>query len=139
MKKKGLALVSGGLDSTLAIKVMLDQDIDMEAVHFTSPFCNCDFCSVNEISGHFGVLIHHVSLGQEFLDLLVNPPHGYGSQMNICIDCRILMLKKAKELGDKMGVDFYVTGEVLGQRPFSQKRRAMLLIEKESGLEGKIS
>jgi len=69
---------------------------------------------------------------------LVDPPHGYGSNMNICIDCRIDMFKKAKEFADEIGADYFVTGEVVGQRPFSQRRAAMKLIEKESGLEGKI-
>jgi tRNA U34 2-thiouridine synthase MnmA/TrmU len=77
-------------------------------------------------------------MGQDFLDLLADPPHGYGSQMNICIDCRINMFKKAKKLGDEIGAEFYVTGEVLGQRPFSQRRSAMDLIEAEAGLKGKI-
>jgi tRNA U34 2-thiouridine synthase MnmA/TrmU len=77
-------------------------------------------------------------MGQEFLDLLADPPHGYGSQMNICIDCRINMFKKAKKLGEEIGAGFYVTGEVLGQRPFSQRRNAMDLIETEAGLQGKI-
>lgn len=136
--KKGLALVSGGLDSTLAVKAILDQGIEMEAVHFTTPFCSCDKCSVNAMGEEFDIPVHHIFAGQEFLDLLVDPPHGYGSQMNICIDCRIFMLRKAHELGEKIGADFYVTGEVLGQRPFSQRMRAMRLIERESGLEGKI-
>ena len=136
--KKGLALVSGGLDSTLAAKVMVDRGLEMEAVHFTTPFCNCDKCSVNALGEKFDIPVHHIFSGQDFLDLLVDPPHGYGSQMNICIDCRILMLRKARELGEKMGADFYVTGEVLGQRPFSQRMRAMRLIEREAGLEGKI-
>jgi tRNA U34 2-thiouridine synthase MnmA/TrmU len=77
-------------------------------------------------------------MGQDFLDLVADPPHGYGSQMNICIDCRINMFRKAKELGDEIGAEFYVTGEVLGQRPFSQRRNAMKLIEAEAGLERKI-
>ncbi len=137
-KKKGLALVSGGLDSTLAVKAILDQGIKMEAVHFTTPFCSCDKCSVNALGEEFDIPVQHIYVGQEFLDILVDPPHGYGSQVNICIDCRILMLRKAHELGEKIGADFYVTGEVLGQRPFSQRMRAMRLIEREAGLEGKI-
>jgi len=137
-KKKGLALLSGGLDSTLAVKAMVDQGLEMEAVHFTTPFCNCDKCAVDEIGKEFAIPVHHVYMGQEFLDLVADPPHGYGSQMNICIDCRIQMFRKAKELGDGIGADFFVSGEVLGQRPFSQRRRAMELIESEAGLQGKI-
>lgn len=138
VKKKGLALLSGGLDSTLAVKAMVDQGVDIEAVHFTTPFCNCDKCSVDQVSERFNIPVHHIFMGQEFLDLLADPPHGYGSQMNICIDCRIHMFRKAKELGDEIGAEFYVTGEVLGQRPFSQRRNAMKLIEAEAGLERKI-
>ncbi len=137
-KKKGLALLSGGLDSTLAVKAMVDQGVEIEAVHFTTPFCNCDKCSVDQVGEQFDVPVHHLFMGQEFLDLVADPPHGYGSQMNICIDCRINMFMKAKELGDEIGAEFYVTGEVLGQRPFSQRRNAMKLIEAKAGLEGKI-
>ena len=138
VKNKGLALLSGGLDSTLAVKAMVDQGVEIEAVHFTTPFCNCDKCSVDQVGEQFDVPVHHLFMGQEFLDLLADPPHGYGSQMNICIDCRINMFKKAKKLGEEIGAEFYVTGEVLGQRPFSQRRNAMDLIETEAGLQGKI-
>ena len=137
-KKKGLALLSGGLDSTLAVKAMVDQGIEMEGVHFTTPFCNCVKCSVDQIGEQFDIHVHHLFMGQDFLDLLADPPHGYGSQMNICIDCRINMFRKAKELGDEIGAEFFVTGEVLGQRPFSQRRNAMELIESKAGLKGKI-
>ncbi|MBC8224664.1 hypothetical protein H8E65_08755 [Candidatus Bathyarchaeota archaeon] len=138
VKKKGLALLSGGLDSTLAVKAMVDQGVDIEAVHFTTPFCNCDKCSVDQVGEQFNIPVHHLFMGQDFLDLLADPPHGYGSQMNICIDCRIHMFQKAKELGDEIGAEFYVTGEVLGQRPFSQRRKAMELIEAKAGLKGRI-
>jgi tRNA-specific 2-thiouridylase len=135
---KTLTLLSGGLDSTLAVKMVLDMGFEVEAVHFTTPFCNCDKCSVDDAGEKFDVKVHHVALREEFLNLLMDPPHGYGSQMNICIDCRILMLKKAKELADNIGIDYFVTGEVLNQRPFSQMFPAMKLIEREAGLEGRI-
>jgi tRNA U34 2-thiouridine synthase MnmA/TrmU len=138
MEKKVLVLLSGGLDSTLALKLLIDQGVNAEAVHFSTPFCNCDKCSVEQVGANNNIKIHHVFQGQDFLDLLVDPPHGYGSQMNICIDCRINMFKKAKELADEIGAEYLVTGEVLGQRPFSQRRTAMKLIEKAAGLEGKI-
>jgi tRNA U34 2-thiouridine synthase MnmA/TrmU len=136
--KKALVLLSGGLDSTLAVKLLLDQGLKAEAVHFSTPFCNCDKCAVDNLGEKFDLKVHHLFLGQDFLELLVDPPHGYGSRMNICIDCRILMFSKAKELAEKIGADYYVTGEVLGQRPFSQRRSIMKLIEREAGLEGKI-
>jgi len=137
-KPKALALFSGGLDSMLAVKLVLNQGVDVEAVNFMTPFCLCDRCSVNDFVKEVNIKIHRILLGQEFLDIVVNPPHGYGSQMNPCIDCRILMFKKAKELAEKIGADFFVTGEVLDERPFSQRRKAMLLIEKEAGLKEKI-
>ncbi len=137
-KNKVLALLSGGLDSSLAVKLILDQGLTAEAVHFSTPFCNCDKCAVDKLGENFELKIHHIFLGQDFLDLLVDPPHGYGSHMNICVDCRIHMLNKAKELAAEIGAEYFVTGEVLGQRPFSQRRSAMELIEREAGLKGKI-
>ena len=65
------------------------------------------------VAERFGLSVHDIFLGEDFLDLLVDPPHGYGSQMNICIDCRILMFKKAKDLADKVGAEYLITGEVL--------------------------
>ena len=137
-KPKVLVLLSGGLDSTLAVKSMIDQDLDVEAAIFTTPFCLCDKCSTGSTVKKFGIKAHTVVLGQEYLDLIANPPRGYGSQMNPCIDCRIMMMKKAKELAQKLGAKCVVTGEVLDQRPFSQTKRAMELIERKAGLEGKI-
>jgi hypothetical protein len=135
---KALVLLSGGLDSLLATKIILDQGVDVEAVHFVTPFCRCDCGSVAKFSKEFGVKVHSIFLGQDFLDIVANPRFGYGSQMNPCLDCRILMFRRAKELADKIGADFLVTGEVLDERPFSQRLKAMQLIERETGLEGKI-
>ncbi|MCW4038819.1 MAG: hypothetical protein NWF13_08815 [Candidatus Bathyarchaeota archaeon] len=137
-KTKMLALLSGGLDSTLAVKIMLDQGIDVEAVNFTTPFCLCDKCAVESVGEKFGIKVHRIFLGQEFLDLLVDPPHGYGSQMNPCIDCRIFMFKKAKEIAKRIGAEGIITGEVLNERPFSQRKEAMFVIEKESGVKNKV-
>ena len=137
-KPKVLVLLSGGLDSTLAVKSMVDQDLNVEVAIFTTPFCLCDKCSAESTVKKFGIKAHTVLLDQEYLDLIVNPPLGYGSQMNPCIDCRIMMLRKAKELAQKLGAKCVVTGEVLDQRPFSQTKRAMELIERKAGMEGKI-
>ncbi len=137
-KPKVLVLLSGGLDSTLAVKSMIDQDLDVEAAIFTTPFCLCDKCSAGSTVKKFGIKAHTVVLGQEYLDFVANPPRGYGSQMNPCIDCRIMMMKKAKELAQRLGAKCVVTGEVLDQRPFSQTKRAMELIERKAGMEGKI-
>ncbi|MEM3041797.1 MAG: hypothetical protein QXG97_07240 [Nitrososphaerota archaeon] len=137
-KPKALALLSGGLDSTLAVKIITGQAVDVEAVNFVTPFClGNTTCSIERLED-LGVKVHRVFLGEEFLNLVVNPPHGHGSQMNPCIDCRILMLKKAKELAEKIGADFLVTGEVLDERPFSQRMQTLMLIEKKAGVEGRV-
>lgn len=137
-RRKVLVLLSGGLDSTLAVKAMLEQDLDVEAAIFTTPFCLCDKCAAESAVKRFGIKAHTVFMGKEYLDLVTDPPHGYGSQMNPCIDCRILMLRKANELAQKIGAECIVTGEVLDERPFSQTKRSMERIEKAAGLEGKI-
>lgn len=137
-KPKALALLSGGLDSLLATKIILDQGVDVEAVHFVTPFYRCSCNSISRFSKEFGIKVHGIFLGQEFLDVIANPRYGYGSQINPCIDCRILMFRKAKELAEEIGADFLVTGEVLDERPFSQRLRAMQLIEEEAGLKGKV-
>ncbi len=136
--RKVLVLLSGGLDSTLAVKAMLEQGVDVEAAIFTTPFCLCDKCAAESAVKKFGIKAHTVFLGKEYLDLVTDPPHGYGSRMNPCIDCRILMLRKAKELAQKIGAECVVTGEVLDERPFSQTKRSMERIEKEAGMEGEI-
>jgi tRNA U34 2-thiouridine synthase MnmA/TrmU len=141
MSKKAVALLSGGLDSTLAVKLMIDQGIDVTAVHFTSVFCNCSpktaGCKMQarKVAEEFSVPIHVIHKGMDYIKMVENPPHGHGSAMNACIDCRIYMLRKVKEMMPEMGASFVITGEVLGQRPMSQQRHTIRLIEKESGLQ----
>lgn len=142
MKRKALALLSGGLDSTLAVKVMLEQGIDVEALNFTSPFCTCTGKNAGckseavRVAEELNIPIKVMNKGSEYLEIVRKPKHGYGSGMNPCIDCRIFLLRKAKEYLAESGADFIITGEVLGQRPMSQRRDSMRLIERESGLEG---
>jgi tRNA U34 2-thiouridine synthase MnmA/TrmU len=135
LKGKALALISGGLDSTLAVRMVKEMGLQVEAVHFTTPFCQCDKCSVDTTAERLDIKVHHIFLGEEFLKVVADPPHGWGSQMNVCIDCRILMLRRAKTLAEEIGAGFFVTGEVLGQRPMSQHSSAMRLIEREAGVE----
>src|SRR6266567_8847193 len=142
MQRKALALLSGGLDSTLAVKVMLDQGIAVEALNFTSPFCTCTGKNAGckseavRVASEFNIPIKVVHKGVEYLEIVRNPRHGYGKGMNPCIDCRIFLLRKAKEYMAECGADFVITGEVLGQRPMSQRRDTLNVIERESGLEG---
>ncbi|AJE04595.1 hypothetical protein [Geobacter pickeringii] len=142
MKRKALALLSGGLDSTLAVKVMLEQGIEVEALNFTSPFCTCTAKSAGckseavRVAEEFGIPIKIMNKGVDYLEVVRNPRHGYGKAMNPCVDCRIFLLRKAKEYLAASGADFVITGEVLGQRPMSQRRDTLRVIERESGLEG---
>lgn len=142
MKRKAIALLSGGLDSTLAVKMMLDLDIEVEALNFTSPFCTCtgknSGCKSEavRVAQEYNIPIKVQHKGLDYLEIVRNPSHGYGKGVNPCIDCRIYLLKKAKEYMLESGADFVITGEVLGQRPMSQRRDTLRVIERESGLEG---
>lgn len=139
-KTKALALLSGGLDSTLAVKLMLDQGLDVEAVNFVSPFCLCKKggCGAPEVARRLNVPLKTINVGEEYLKIVRKPRFGYGKNMNPCIDCRIFMLKKAKRYARETGASFIFTGEVLGQRPMSQHGKTLSIIEKEAGLKGKI-
>ena len=139
-KIKALALLSGGLDSTLATELILKQGIDVEAVNFMSPFCLCKkgVCGAAEAAKQLNVPLKVISVGTEYLKVVRKPKHGYGRNMNPCIDCRIFMLRKAKKYSKEIGASFIFTGEVLGERPMSQHFRAMKIIEEEAGLKGKL-
>src|SRR3989338_2371727 len=182
---KAIGLLSGGLDSTLALKLMLNQGIDVIALNFTSLFCTCNRCYAIELLKKEKIPFKLINKGNEYLKIVRNPKHGYGSGINPCIDCRIFILKKAKKImketkakfifkgneylkivrnpkhGYGSGINpcidcrifilkkakkimketkakFIFTGEVLNQRPMSQYRKALDIIEKESGLKGLI-
>lgn len=139
-KIKVLALFSGGLDSALAIKLVQEQGIEVIALNFVSPFCTCTGtgCSIVELAKKLGVEIKLMNKGEDYIKLIRHPKYGYGKNLNPCIDCKIYILKKAKQYAKKIGAKFIFTGEVLGQRPMSQHYRTLMLIEKEAGLEGKL-
>ena len=137
---KALALLSGGLDSTLAVKLIMELNIEVEAINLVTPFCLCrkGGCGALEVAKTFNVPLKVINAGKDYIALIRNPKFGYGKNMNPCIDCRIFLLKKAKKYAKEIGAAFIFTGEVLGQRPMSQHKRALALIEKEAGLQGKI-
>jgi tRNA U34 2-thiouridine synthase MnmA/TrmU len=122
--------MSGGLDSTLAAKIVKEQGIDVIGLKFKIPF------STNSIQKSADLEIREIDISEKFLKILLNPRYGYGSRMNPCIDCKILMLNKARELMDEWGAKFIITGEVLGQRPMSQYKQALMTIAKRADLEG---
>ncbi|MGC8976010.1 MAG: hypothetical protein ACP5OB_00060 [Candidatus Ratteibacteria bacterium] len=142
-KIKALSLLSGGLDSTLATKLIIEQGIEVLAINFYSPFCRCNRIkgcgsSAKFISEKLGIEVKRIFLGEEYLNIVKNPKYGYGKNLNPCIDCRILMFKKAKEYMEKDGYSFIITGEVLNQRPKSQTYKALKIIESQTGLDGLI-
>jgi tRNA-specific 2-thiouridylase len=141
---KAVALYSGGLDSTLAILAVLRQGIEVKAVTFLNHF-GCDIsdkssCSKDPFSAaeKFGFEVKLCHLADKFIRIVKDPKFGHGKNMNPCMDCRILMLKEAKEFMDMTGAEFLITGEVLGQRPMSQRRDALDIIDREAGLRGLI-
>lgn len=142
MNKKALALLSGGLDSILAVRVLQEQGIEVEAINFLTIFCTCTHkgCqhAATKAAQTLKIPLKIFNITEEYLEIIEHPRHGYGSNMNPCIDCRIFIFKKAKDYMNEIGASFMVTGEVLGERPMSQRKDAILRIEKEAGLKGLI-
>ena len=140
---KAVALLSGGLDSNLAVRMMQEQGVEVEAIAVKTPFCDFDCgkgCGhrVKEVAIELGINLKTVYFGDEYLKMIKDPKYGYGSGMNPCIDCRGMMYNAAKEHMEKIGADFIITGEVLGQRPMSQNGNALKIIENETQTSGKI-
>ena len=135
MKKvKALVLMSGGLDSILAVKVLMEQGIEVVGLTFVSNFFNED--EAKKSIENLGIKFIIYDLGDIYLEMLKNPKHGYGKNMNPCIDCHGLMMKTAYDIMKENGFDFIATGEVLGQRPKSQNKQALGMVEKYGDLEG---
>ena len=132
---KALILISGGLDSAIAAKILKVQGIRILGIHFKSCFFDNSKIAKN-LAQSLKILLKVIDISKEHLKTVKKPKYGYGSQINPCVDCHILMLKKVKEIMKKRKFDFVATGETLGQRPFSQTRNFLKLIEKESSLKG---
>ncbi len=151
---KAVALISGGLDSMLATKVIMDQGVHVEGVNFFTGFC---------VEGHthairqkdkskdkrnnalwvaetLGIKLHIIDVIEEYKDVLLNPKHGYGQNMNPCLDCKIFMVNKALawSWAEEHNFDFVITGEVIGQRPKSQRKETMPIIAKQSGADDRL-
>ncbi|MBA7631654.1 tRNA sulfurtransferase [subsurface metagenome] len=135
-KIKAVALFSGGLDSILAVKLIQKQGIEVRGVNFKTPFFGLDKTFV--VAKDLNMNLETIDITQELMEILRNPRHGFGKNMNPCIDCHALMLKKAGEYMTKIGASFILSGEVLGERPMSQNRNSLNIIERESGFEGRI-
>ncbi|MFH0964631.1 MAG: hypothetical protein V2A58_11555 [Planctomycetota bacterium] len=140
---KAIALISGGLDSTLAAKLIADQGVEVHALHFLTVFSPGLPSEGRKTPGEraaeaLGIPIHFMDHTQTMIDLLKNPPHSFGAHLNPCIDCHMAMLRKASSLMASIGANFVLTGEVLGQRPMSQNRQALSIIDAGAGLPGLI-
>jgi tRNA-specific 2-thiouridylase len=149
LQRKAVALVSGGLDSMLAVRVMQEQGIYVEGINFFTGFCveghthairkkdrdkpkrNNALWSAEQL----GIKLHIVDIIEEYKDVVINPKHGYGANLNPCLDCKIFMVRKAHEWMKAHGFDFIITGEVVGQRPMSQRKDTMPVVQHESGVE----
>lgn len=135
---KALSLFSGGLDSILATRLIMEQDIDVEAIQFVTPFFN--YHVLQDVEAHkermlltYGIYVHVEDISDGYLKLLHNPDHGFGKNFNPCIDCKIMMFSRARALMQEKDASFLISGEVLGQRPMSQRRDTMNVIERDSG------
>ena len=147
--RKAVALISGGLDSLLAAKLMLEQGIHVEGINFYTGFCveghthairkkdkkkpkrNNALWSAEQL----GIKLHILDIIDEYKDVVINPKHGYGANMNPCLDCKIFMVSKAKQWMEENGFDFIITGEVIGQRPMSQRKDLLPVVVRESGAD----
>jgi len=138
---KALAMFSGGLDSALAVRLIQEQNVEVAGIHFHSVFTTKGIYTGGDLpakrrADKIGLPLIVEDNSEDFLELVKAPKHGYGRNINPCIDCRIRNLNRSAHVMKDVGADFIITGEVVGQRPMSQNRGSLRLIEKETGLEG---
>ena len=153
-QRKAVALISGGLDSMLAARVVMDQGVHVEGINFFTGFCveghttairNPDGRKSKRnnalwVAEQLGIKLHIIDVIDEYKDVLLNPVYGYGQNLNPCLDCKIFMVRKALAwtFMEEHDFDFIVTGEVIGQRPKSQRKDTMPLIARESGADDRL-
>ena len=147
-KRKAAALVSGGLDSMLAVRVIQDQGIEVEGLNFYTGFCveghthairRQDQSKQKRnnalwVADQLGIRLHILDVIEDYKDVVLNPRHGYGANLNPCLDCKVFMVRKAKQWMDGHGCDFLISDEVLGQRPMSQRKETLPVVQDESGV-----
>ncbi|MDR0306188.1 MAG: hypothetical protein LBI42_05030 [Chitinispirillales bacterium] len=139
--KKAIVMFSGGLDSVIAVHLLKEQGLDVTALHFVLPFYSKvgkNFYQIESYALDLGVPLRIEEEGEEFLDMIRNPKFGFGKNANPCVDCRINRLIKAGQIMEEMGAACLATGEVVGQRPMSQKMSCLYKVENLSGLKGKL-
>jgi len=140
VNRKAVALISGGLDSVLAAKVIREQGFDVIGLYFTSAFSKSygreHDTHAAQVAKAIGIDLRIMDMGQDYIELVRHPAHGYGKNSNPCIDCKIYMLKSARAVMAEVGSPFVVTGEVLGQRPMSQRRDTLHVIERDADMRG---
>lgn len=135
---KAVGLLSGGLDSTLAAKVVKDLGVEVHGVYFSMPWGCCERSNAQSAAEKIGIKFIVLQLDERYLEVVRKPKYGYGTALNPCVDCRIHMFTRAAKYCDAVGADFVFTGEVLGQRPMSQMRHSMRWIEEGAGLVGRL-
>ena len=134
MSVTGIALVSGGLDSICAVKVLQEQGINIIGIAFETPFFGAG--RARKAAEEIGIPLVVLTITDDHLAMLRAPRYGYGKNLNPCIDCHILMVKKAGDIMKERGGDFVSTGEVLGQRPMSQGKQSLHIVASRSGYDG---
>ncbi|SKA87831.1 tRNA U34 2-thiouridine synthase MnmA/TrmU, contains the PP-loop ATPase domain [Thiothrix eikelboomii] len=146
---RAVSLISGGLDSMLATKAVLEQGVHVEGINFFTGFCveghthairkqERDKPKRNNslwVAEQLGIKLHIIDIVEDYKEVVLNPKHGYGANLNPCLDCKIFMVKKAKEWLIQHDFDFIITGEVIGQRPMSQRAFTMPIVAAESGAD----
>jgi len=140
MRRKAFSLLSGGLDSLLATRLVMAQGIEVIGLHFITPFFGYDGKGreadyVENMRRNYGIKARVIDVGEEYFRILRHPRYGYGKNFNPCVDCKVFLFSEAKKLLEEEKADFLVTGEVLGQRPMSQRRDTLRIVERDSGTE----